>query len=315
MDDAFAWLCRRRQDYSHNSDVWNLRRDWHEIKQRLQATLLAGTYTFQPLQERRFHGESLELWSARDALVLKALALVLSRHLEPRLSPRCYHLAGRGGAKAAVRAVSEALNKQVVVMKSDVKDYYASMDHWILFAQVQQYVTDNLVLRLIRGYLKRTVCLGENYREVQRGICIGCPLSPLMGALYLTPLDEAMEHPGLFYARFMDDWIILAPTRWKLREAVRAVNQVLTELKIDKHPGKTFVGKLCRGFDFLGYHFLPGRLSVSQPTLRRLTERLTRLYEQGADSRRAGQYVWRWMGWARAGVTTITLPRLSAAAR
>jgi hypothetical protein len=127
---------------------------------KLQATLLAGTYNFQPLQELRFNGKSLELWSARDALVLKALALVLSGHLEPRLSPRCYHLAGRGGAKAAVRAVGEALNKHVVVMKSNVKDYYASMDHWILFARVQQYATDNLVLRLIWGYLKRTVCFG-----------------------------------------------------------------------------------------------------------------------------------------------------------
>ncbi|MGO9621672.1 MAG: magnesium chelatase domain-containing protein [Desulfobaccales bacterium] len=73
-----------------------------------------------------------------------------------------------------------------------------------------------------------------------------------------------------------------------------------------KYPGKTFVGKLCRGFDFLGYHFLPGRLSVAYPSFRRLTERLTRLYEQDAD-RRVGQYVWRWMRWACAGVNNITL--------
>jgi hypothetical protein len=32
---------------------------------------------------------------------------------------------------------------------------------------------------------------------------------------------------GLFYVRFMDDWVILAPTRWKLRGAVRAVQELM----------------------------------------------------------------------------------------
>jgi len=33
---------------------------------------------------------------------------------------------------------------------------------------------------------------------------LGCPLSPLMGALYLHQLDERMAKLGLFYTRFMD---------------------------------------------------------------------------------------------------------------
>jgi len=42
----------------------------------------------------------------------------------------------------------------------------------------------------------------------------------------------------------MDDWVILAPTRWKLRRAVRDVNRVLDELRVEQHPDKTFVGKV-----------------------------------------------------------------------
>jgi hypothetical protein len=45
-----------------------------------------------------------------------------------------------------------------------------------------------------------------------------------MGALYRKLLDEGAEETGLAYARHMDDWVILAPTRWKLREAIRLVN-------------------------------------------------------------------------------------------
>ncbi len=74
---------------------------------------------------------------------------------------------------------------------------------------------------------------------------------------YLKPLDDAMEKTGLFYARFMDDWVVLSPSRWKLRKAIRKANQVLAQLKVEKHPDKTFIGKVDRGFDFLGYHFTP----------------------------------------------------------
>jgi hypothetical protein len=43
----------------------------------------------------------------RDALVLKALALVLGQHLP--VSSRCTHLKGNGGAKHAVREVRDHL--------------------------------------------------------------------------------------------------------------------------------------------------------------------------------------------------------------
>ena len=49
----------------------------------------------------------------------------------------------------------------------------------------------------------------------------------------MKPVDEAMAETGLFYARFMDDWVVLAPTRWKLRAASRIVNEKLAELKVE----------------------------------------------------------------------------------
>ena len=65
-----------------------------------------------------------------------------------------------------------------------------------------------------------------------------------MGALFLDLLDQRMEDTKLFYIRFMDDWIVLAPTRWKLRKAVRIVNETLAELQVEQHPDKTFVGRI-----------------------------------------------------------------------
>jgi RNA-directed DNA polymerase len=132
------------------------------------------------------------------------------------------------------------------------------------------YITDKYVLRLLWQYLKRTVCFGENYCDVTKGISLGCPLSPLMAALFLKPLDDAIQGSGLFYARFMDDWIVIASTRWKLRKAVKQVNAILNRLLLKKHPDKTFIGKAERGFDFPGYFFRPGLLSVAKKTVSKL---------------------------------------------
>jgi hypothetical protein len=65
-----------------------------------------------------------------------------------------------------------------------------------------------------------------------------------MAAFYLEPLDRRLEAIGLTYARFMDDWVILAPTRRRLRRAVRMVNETLRELRVERHPDKTFIGRL-----------------------------------------------------------------------
>jgi len=51
----------------------------------------------------------------------------------------------------------------------------------------------------------------------------------------------------------MDDILILSKTRWHNRKAIKAMNQIFNQLK--QHPDKTLLGRIERGFDFLGYHF------------------------------------------------------------
>jgi RNA-directed DNA polymerase len=88
------------------------------------------------------------------------------------------------------------------------------------------------------------------------------------------------------------------------------VNQVLTSLGLAKHPDKTFIGRIVKGFDFLGYHFSPEGLRVATKTLMNFVARIHQLYEQEREkpegSSTLGAYVRRWMQWVYAG-----LPRAS----
>ena len=74
--------------------------------------------------------------------------------------------------------------------------------------------------------MRRTAERGGWFWDHECGISLGCPLSPLMGAFFLHELDQRMERSGLFYVRFMDDILVLAPSRWKLRRAVGAASDM-----------------------------------------------------------------------------------------
>ena len=283
---------------------------WATLKPQLQAELVAGTYRLSAVQ--RIHGyedghaTSRELWSALDALVLKALAIVLTRYFEPQLAASCYHLSGHGGAKAAVRAVAAQLEQHTFVFRSDVKSYYASIEHDVLFSLLQAFIADARLLALLWSVIHRTVDDGGNYHDILRGIGLGCPVSSLLGAIYLKQMDEQMAEMAekdVFYARFMDDWVILAPTRWKLRAAIKRVNASLAALGLEKHPDKTSIGRIAHGFTFLGYTFSPAGLGIAPQTIGRCVERIAQLYEHGTDALRIGEYARHWWRWVRAGVT------------
>ena len=71
------------------------------------------------------------------------------------------------------------------------------------------------------------------------------------------------------------------------------------------HTEKRFIGRVCRGFDFLGYTVTPGRrLRSSAESHRRLLAKFRRLYEQGASATALWQYVARWCGWLWGGLAS-----------
>jgi len=305
LDAAYEWLCRCRRDYSANSDIWNFRRDWAGEKDRIKGDILSGRYRFSLLSRINAWGwRGADLWSARDALVLKSMALVLGEHLP--VSRACTHIKGHGGAKHAVREVRENLSDNRFVFRTDVKSYYASIDHLLLLDQLAVHIKDRRVLNLVGQYLRRTAERGGSFWDYEKGISLGCPLSPLIGAFFLNALDAAAARLRVFYVRFMDDILILAPTHWQLRRAVKVVNQTLGALDLEKHPDKTFIGRIERGFDFLGYHFSPAGLAMAAKTIANYIEKASRLYEQKRGTVSAvaalGVYVRRWVGWAHAGL-------------
>jgi hypothetical protein len=75
----------------------------------------------------------------------------------------------------------------------------------------------------------------------------GSSLSPLLGDFYLLDLDRRMKKMDVRYFRFVDDILILGATRWKLKKAIRALNETLHELGLERQLRNTCIGRTEMG--------------------------------------------------------------------
>jgi RNA-directed DNA polymerase len=144
--------------------------------------------------------------------------------------------------------------------------------------QIGKTVKDKRLLRLIRSFLKAGVMEDGKERYPTTGTPQGGVMSPLLANIFLDQLDELFEphhsldkvaraklvrngQPLFQYVRYADDFVILVKGERSHAEAAleNLYHFVHNDLKLEFAEEKTGVHHLCKGFDFLGYHFQHGR--------------------------------------------------------
>jgi len=260
----------------------------------------------------RADGETLALWPARDALVLK----MITQTLQPVLPVHraCTHVRGHGGHKEAVQRVQRWVTggAYAFVCRTDIRGYYANIDKMQLLHLLSRQVHCPVILDLLAQFLDYSVESGGLFHTPRKGIPRGCPLSPLLAGFHLHVLDlDLSRRHGVRYVRFMDDLLILARGRWGLKRAVAAMNRWFAASGLAQHPDKTFIGRIDKGFDWLGYRFgACGLCGMAAKTLEKFAVKLRRLLEQARRDgspdeglpRRVAEYIVRWVRWAASGI-------------
>jgi hypothetical protein len=75
-----------------------------------------------------------------------------------------------------------------------------------------------------------------------------------------------------------------------------------------KHPDKTDMERIDKGFNFLGYHFSPQGLSLGEKTVENFLDKARRSHEQGSETsekEELSDYVERWCSWAYGGLAPL----------
>ena len=307
LDTAFIWLKKQRKYFPADADIWHLWLHWPEEKWRILREVNTDRYNFSPVQlicNRK--GECHAIWSAADALVIRCIAIMI----EPLLPshPRCEHLRGHGGGPRSAHRMRRLIQERDFryVCRTDIRHYYATIDKACLYDQCCRYVISPCLRHLLYQFIHYSVEYGGNIHTPYRGISRANALSPCLAALHLYELDKLWDkHPSLWYVRYMDDIVILSTGRWHLRKAVKTLKAWLSRYGFQVHPEKTFIGRVSKGFDWMGaWISATGIEKIAPRTVSNHHNVLHRLYEQTRhlpelqQQMRVEQYLVRWNRWA-----------------
>lgn len=169
--------------------------------------------------------------------------------------------------KKLLRQVSQNNTVPCFVLKCDVKRFFQSINHQVLFQIIQRKIQDKLALNLVK----------EIIESFNPGLPIGNLTSQLFANIYLNELDQFIKHKLKipFYLRYTDDFIIISDSRHKLISELKKISEfILLNLKLELHPNKIFLKKYHQGIDFLGYIQFPNYRTIRTKTKRRIIKKI-----------------------------------------
>lgn len=180
--------------------------------------------------------------------------------------------------KNILRKVSRNDTKPCHVLKCDIKKFFQSVDHAILFSIIQKKIRDEKILAL----------LWEIIESFNPGVPIGNLTSQLFANIYLNELDQFIKHilRAPFYIRCTDDFILVDTSRQNLEAYLREIKAFLKErLCLSLHPQKIIFQKYLQGIDFLGYVQFHDYRILRTKTKRRIQRKVSKgISEQSLQS-------------------------------
>ena len=246
-----AWQQVQKNKGSHGVDGMSIER--FAVKQEqylleLQQALKGGSY--QPLPVKRVFipkaggGERpLGIPAVKDRIVQTALKMVIEPIFENEFVNHSYGFRPLRGCKLALSAVDGCLKAgQTWVVDADMKSYFDSIPHALLMAEVEKFISDGKVLKLIQTYLEQDILDGMKRWTPIAGTPQGAVISPLLANLYLHSLDKLMMQAGYMMVRYADDFVILCQSREDAQNALVLAQQWVDDKGLILHPDKTHVG-------------------------------------------------------------------------
>ncbi|MGW3473384.1 group II intron reverse transcriptase/maturase [Saccharopolyspora sp. NPDC000995] len=201
----------------------------------------------------------LAIAAVRDRIVQAAVKIVLEPVFEADMLPCSFGFRPRRSAHDALQVlIDESWQGKRWVVETDIADCFSAIPHEKLMQAVEERVSDQGVLKLLRAMLRTGVMHEGTVRREASGTPQGGPVSPLLCNVYLHRLDRAWdtaEHGVL--VRYCDDLVVMCQSREQAEAALARLTVLLGELGLELKPAKTRIVHLVeggQGLDFLGFH-------------------------------------------------------------
>lgn len=265
-----------------DSEVAKFELDLEENTFALHERLKHGIWANDPYVCRRIADpkpRTIHIASVRDRVLFQAVYQELYQIFDKSFIHDSYASRECKGTHAGVnrfetfaRKISANYMKPAFVLKCDIRKFFDSIDHAILFSLISRRITDEKFFALIR------MAISSFEIAPHKGLPLGNVTSQIFANIYLNELDQFVKHAlkVKYYLRYCDDFVILENNYALLEESVKKIHNFLCErLLLELHPHKVSIRKLQQGTDFLGYVSLPHYRVLRTRTKRRMLRRVS----------------------------------------
>jgi retron-type reverse transcriptase len=208
----------------------------------IHEQLRAQRFHFRPSVglKYNFNGKRRTLYIPpwEERIVDLFLYRVLNRRLHGSFSTSSYayrdHAYGLDRCQSRIRAVLGSGRSPIYVIKRDISDYFASINHDLLFQQLARRIDPNDYLFELLAERIRFDYQDENgAHRASIGVPFGCATACVFANVYLTDLDREIESiRNVHYLRYADDILLLSTDREAALLASARIHEVLNSLRL-----------------------------------------------------------------------------------
>lgn len=170
------------------------------------------------------------------------------------------------------RKVSKNNMRTCYVLKGDIKKFFASIDHEILYTILKRYIEDKEIHWLIKQ-----VVSSFHTTEVGIGLPLGNLTSQLFVNIYMHEFDMFVKQElrVKYYLRYADDFAILSDDKEYLEKLLPQMGKFLNEkLGLKLHENKVYIKTFASGVDFLGWIHFPYHRQIRITTKKKIIRKL-----------------------------------------
>ncbi len=214
--------------------------------------------------------------TVQDRVIQQAITQVLSPIFERGFSSHSYGFRPGRSAHQAVKQVRNYVETgRTIAVDMDLKSFFDAVNHDRLMHRLSNFISDKVLLGLIRRYLQSGILLGGIVSQRLKGTPQGSPLSPLLSNIVLDELDKELERRGHSFVRYADDFIILVRSLEAGDRVKESVCSYLTsKLKLKVNEEKSKVCSVDKA-TFLGFNILSfGLIGIAKDNVKRLKQKV-----------------------------------------
>jgi hypothetical protein len=252
----FAWR-KALFASTDKKDLYDFARSGLHNLAGIHHALTRESFSFRPgvALHRNFHGKrrTLYVYPWEERLVDLLLYRLVGARLNAWFSPNCYAYRLRGfGLDRCQRKISRLFattDAPIFAAKRDIANYFPSIKHEILLAQLAELVEPgDYLFQLLEERVRFAYEDAGEKRRAEQGIPFGTAVASFFANIYLTALDRRLDGlASLDYFRYADDLLLLSTDRSTIERAVAQFEHVLNELGLESKPGHEKNLLLSRG--------------------------------------------------------------------